>query len=187
MNVLVCGQRKYINFKKIYEVLNEIESHCRQSGEDLFIIEGEASGADNIAKEWTKKNLGEDYLLKFPANWKKYGRAAGAIRNKQMLNEGKPDLVLAFYNDKKESKGTVNMVHIANLNDVKVLEFKGNQKWICKKCYNETDRLQIAWGESGGEKVDILDYMCPHCLHTELIFQGNKKELQEYWDMEWST
>lgn len=32
----------------------------------------------------------------FPAHWDKYGKAAGPLRNQQMLDEGTPDLILAF-------------------------------------------------------------------------------------------
>lgn len=46
---------------------------------------------------------------KFPANWDAHGRAAGAIRNKQMLLEGKPDLVIAF----PGGRGTADMVRRA--------------------------------------------------------------------------
>ena len=42
----------------------------------------------------------------FKADWDKFGRAAGPIRNAQMLREGKPDLVVAF----PGGRGTANMV-----------------------------------------------------------------------------
>ena len=41
------------------------------------------------------------------------GGAAGAIRNGQMLTEGKPDLVVAFHGNISISKGTKNMVEQA--------------------------------------------------------------------------
>jgi hypothetical protein len=49
-------------------------------------------------------------VLPFPAQWKKFGRAAGPIRNRQMLVEGKPDLVIAFHDDLKNSDGSKNML-----------------------------------------------------------------------------
>jgi hypothetical protein len=52
-------------------------------------------------------------VLAFPAQWDTYGRAAGPIRNRQMLNEGRPDEVIAFHEHIDESKGTANMVKIA--------------------------------------------------------------------------
>lgn len=73
---------------------------------DFTIIEGEARGADTLAKQWAE----ERYLPveKYPANWDTHGKAAGPIRNKQMLTEGKPDLVIAFL--APNSRGTANMI-----------------------------------------------------------------------------
>jgi hypothetical protein len=46
-----------------------------------------------------------------PADWDKYGKRAGAMRNQQMLDEH-PDIeqALAFHPNLKESKGTKDMV-----------------------------------------------------------------------------
>lgn len=43
-------------------------------------------------------------LLRFPAKWNEHGKAAGPIRNQQMLTEGKPDVVFAFHDDIASSK-----------------------------------------------------------------------------------
>lgn len=51
---------------------------------------------------------------RYPANWQRYGRAAGPVRNQQMLDEGKPDLILAFHQDIVNSKGTADMIRRAN-------------------------------------------------------------------------
>ena len=59
--------------------------------------------------------------------------------------------------------------------------------WRCNKCGKETERLQIHWGMSGTEKVDVLDYFCPSCLFDELTFQGTEKEENDYWDTEWEA
>lgn len=80
------------------------------------IIAGEARGFDEMAKTYAavyKINY-EGY----PADWNKYGRRAGYVRNRQMLEEGKPDLVIAF----PGGKGTAMMVEIAKKAGVKVDE-----------------------------------------------------------------
>lgn len=48
----------------------------------------------------------------FPADWNKYGKAAGAIRNSQMLKEGRPDLVLVFLHNiaVQENRGSMRTV-----------------------------------------------------------------------------
>jgi hypothetical protein len=99
--VLVCGSRNWTNQKFIYEKLQEYARHT--------IIEGGAEGADLIAKDCAR--LLELYCEEYPADWHKYGRAAGCIRNQQMLVEGKPDLVMAFF--MPGSKGTTDMVRRA--------------------------------------------------------------------------
>lgn len=53
------------------------------------------------------------YVKEFPADWETHAKAAGPIRNRRMLEEGKPELVLAFKNgfDHTLSRGgTENMV-----------------------------------------------------------------------------
>lgn len=80
-----------------------------QMGEPT-IIHGAAKGADSIAGRLAEKN--KDFEVEaFPADWKQYGKAAGPIRNKQMLDSGL-DLVFAFHNDLSKSKGTKHMVEI---------------------------------------------------------------------------
>jgi predicted Rossmann-fold nucleotide-binding protein len=54
----------------------------------------------------------------FPANWPKHGKGAGFIRNQQMLNEGKPDLMIAF----PGGKGTADMIEKAIKAGIKVIE-----------------------------------------------------------------
>jgi len=72
------------------------------------IIEGEAEGADLLARD-----VAEELRFPvepYPAEWKRYGRAAGPIRNRQMLDEGQPDLVLAFHANIAASTGTADML-----------------------------------------------------------------------------
>jgi hypothetical protein len=65
-----------------------------------------------LAQGWSTAN--DVPVLAFAANWTKYGKRAGFLRNTQMLEEGKPDVVWAFVDkDLSESKGTKMMVDIA--------------------------------------------------------------------------
>jgi hypothetical protein len=67
-----------------------------------------------MAGEWADV-FGVPFRI-FPANWKKHGRAAGPMRNQQMLDEGKPDLVIAF----PGGSGTADMVRRAKAAGVPV-------------------------------------------------------------------
>lgn len=118
MRVLVCGSRDYANRKLMWSVLDAL----LVAHPDLTIIEGEARGADRMAREWAEAQLPPVKVLKFPANWNKYGRAAGPIRNRQMLVEGQPDMVLAFGG--RDGKGTNNMVQQARKAGLKPQEYE---------------------------------------------------------------
>lgn len=103
MRLLVCGSRTWDDLVAIRS-----ELIARQPS---LVIEGEARGADLLARQ-AAEELGIP-VLPFPADWQQYGRAAGPIRNRQMLDEGQPDEVLAFSPDLAKSKGTRNMVEQA--------------------------------------------------------------------------
>lgn len=103
--VLVCGDRDWKDYWLIFQALQEIEDQIE------YVIEGEARGADvmaRVAAVW----LGIPWLA-FPARWDEFDRAAGPIRNEQMLRIGRPTLVLAFHNNIRKSRGTKDMIHRA--------------------------------------------------------------------------
>lgn len=77
----------------------------------VVVIHGCARGVDTIASTIAAM-LGAE-LLPFAANWTRYGRAAGPIRNQQMIDEGLPNWVMAFHPDIDKSKGTADMVRRA--------------------------------------------------------------------------
>lgn len=110
MRVLVCGGRTYTDMRTVTKCLDGLVP------KPTLIIQGGAFGADACASEWAYKR---DVLERqFPADWKKHGRAAGPIRNQQMIEEGKPDLVVAF----EGGRGTADMVRRAKAAGVRVIE-----------------------------------------------------------------
>lgn len=98
--VLVCGGRTYSDYGKLCEVLD----HQDQLGRILLLIHGGAQGADTLAGMWAV-DRGVNVKV-YPANWGQYGRSAGPKRNQQMLEDGQPDLVVAF----PGGTGTADMV-----------------------------------------------------------------------------
>lgn len=74
-----------------------------------------AIGADKLSElAALLSTQGEELSIKrFPAAWKLHGPKAGPLRNQQMLDEGKPDLVLAFHTDPSLGRGTADMVRRA--------------------------------------------------------------------------
>lgn len=106
MKVLVCGDRNWTDKGKIKYVM----SYVAIIPDVELIIEGGARGADTLAKIVGKElNIP---VQEFPAKWSLYGRAAGPIRNIEMLKEN-PDLVLAFHSNISISKGTAHTVREA--------------------------------------------------------------------------
>lgn len=105
MRVLVCGGRDYTDRDELDDILDRLAS-VFAVGE---VIEGEAPGADTMAADWARAR--GISLAPYPAEWRTYGKAAGRKRNRRMLNEGRPDLVIAF--PTIASKGTWDMVTIA--------------------------------------------------------------------------
>lgn len=111
MKVLVCGDRNWVEYDKIRRRLELLPK------EDTIIIHGAARGADTIAGI-----VGYQLNFKvkqFTAQWLKYGKAAGAIRNKEMLDQ-KPDLVIAFHSNLDQSKGTKNCINEAKRRGIPV-------------------------------------------------------------------
>ena len=100
--VLICGDRNWIDHDLIHVWLEKLV----ECGYDT-VIEGQARGADLIAREEAE---GMDLtVLPFPADWKRYHRGAGLIRNRLMLNEG-PELVVAFHDYIEMSAGTKDCI-----------------------------------------------------------------------------
>jgi hypothetical protein len=69
---------------------------------DTVIVHGDAAGADRLAGQWVTNRMLK--VERYPADWAKHGRAAGPIRNEQMLEEGKPDLLVAVALARSESQ-----------------------------------------------------------------------------------
>lgn len=117
MRVLVCGDREWSDVTTIERELDAIRNELERP-EPMFIIHGACRGADQIAGEYARRN--GCYERAFPADWNTHGKKAGPIRNRQMLREGKPDLVLAFHNNIAASKGTKDMISAAQAAHVRV-------------------------------------------------------------------
>lgn len=113
--MLVSGSRDFTDRDAIYDYLNGVCFRVNVEWEDSFVvIQGGQTGADQFAQEWAAQDSDDDNNVScetFEADWTRYGRAAGPLRNTRMLLEGKPDLVLAFVNKPLgRSFGTLNMV-----------------------------------------------------------------------------
>lgn len=109
--VLVCGGRHYNDYRKLSAVLGE--AHAANPIE--YLVHGCSSGADTMAEAWAHEN--HVLVERYPALWEEHGRKAGPIRNQLMLDDGKPNLVIAF----PGGAGTADIVRRARLAAIPVV------------------------------------------------------------------
>lgn len=111
--ILVTGSRMWPRPEIILEALSEyIKNNPSATGYTL--IHGDAPGADSMAAwaaEELFKNKVDIEIEVHPANWSKYGHAAGPIRNKEMVDLG-ANVCLAF--QRGNSSGTANCIKLAD-------------------------------------------------------------------------
>jgi len=117
--ILVCGGREYTDRRVVYTILDEVcqRTGWARKGNPLTIIQGGAPGADYLAKEWAEADPTLCQCIEYQADWRRYGKAAGPIRNKKMLNDTQPDLVVAF----PGGAGTRNMIEQAKAKRVPII------------------------------------------------------------------
>ena len=114
MKVLICGDRQWADPDLILEQVRTLDPLVD------VIIHGACRGADTFGGQ-AGLALGIT-VRSFPAKWDEHGRAAGMIRNQQMLDQG-PDEVWAFHDALASSKGTKDMVARAQRAGVVVKHF----------------------------------------------------------------
>jgi hypothetical protein len=113
MRILVTGGRDWADVDTIRNALSI--ATLGLAWNKVTIVQGGARGADAIAASLANV-LGMN-VEEYPADWKQFGRAAGPIRNQQMVDT-RPDLVLAFLQE--GSKGTQNCIDIARRAGLKI-------------------------------------------------------------------
>jgi hypothetical protein len=116
MRVLVCGGRTFADQALLEATLDRLH-HIRVF---TTLIEGDAVGADRMAGAWADaRGIAHEV---FKADWEGQGSKAGPLRNLRMLEEGRPDLVIAF----PGRSGTAHMKRIAREAGVAVVEIEAD-------------------------------------------------------------
>ena len=99
MKVIIAGNRTFNNRQLLFDTMDNLDIEIDE------VVCGEARGADTLGKIWAKS---KDIPVKsFPAEWDKFGRMAGPIRNRDMGEYA--DYLVAFWDGK--SRGTKNMIN----------------------------------------------------------------------------
>lgn len=114
MKVIIAGLRGFNDYDLFKSELEKIIHN--NAIEISEIVSGGASGVDIMAEKYANE---KGIVLKvFNANWKKYGRSVGPVRNKEMAEYvGENGALIAFWDYK--SKGTGSMIKLAEKNNVK--------------------------------------------------------------------
>lgn len=102
--VAVVGSRDYYNKQESRAIINRVLDEIGLTHQEIEIVSGLARGADTLGEEFAY-----DFNIRFhpfPADWDKFGKAAGYIRNGEMAQVS--DYVIAFWDGK--SRGTKNMI-----------------------------------------------------------------------------
>lgn len=114
MRVIICGSRTFSDRTFAFEKLDKLLN----GNKNIEKISGGADGADRIGEEYARSH---GHVLKvFKANWGKYGKGAGPIRNMQMMQYALEDnpAIIAFWDGK--SSGTKNMISIGKASGAKL-------------------------------------------------------------------
>ena len=119
LRILVCGGRHFDDYVLLEKTINGViaESGC----EGIEIVSGHCVGADRLGEIYAEKHNAQVKI--FPAEWEKYGKRAGPMRNKQMVDyisgfENK--IVIAFVS--ANTKGTRNTITLAQKANIQVVE-----------------------------------------------------------------
>ncbi len=118
--VVVAGSRNFNDYELFSKVVGEfLKPICERY--ELIIVSGHCSGADIMGEQYAKENGLEVEV--YPAEWKKYGRSAGAKRNKQMVDVA--NFAIAF--PSPNGKGTQSMIKYAEQKGipVKIYQIEG--------------------------------------------------------------
>ena len=109
MKIIIAGSRNFTNYQMLKTICNQI---LQDQNNIIIVSGGHYKGADKLGEQYAiEKKI---KIIKFPADWMKYGKAAGPKRNKQMAIYA--DALIAFWDGK--SIGTKNMIQQAKHNQL---------------------------------------------------------------------
>ena len=111
MRLIIAGGRAYTDYPRLATVAKEILHGLKRK--DIEIISGTCRGADRTGELFAQSH--QLHLTQFPADWERFGRKAGYLRNKQMAEYAQQSngYLLAFWNGLSEHSGTLLMIKLA--------------------------------------------------------------------------
>jgi hypothetical protein len=125
--IIIAGSRDFHDYELLKIEANKFINQYKATLNDfddnsILIISGNARGADKLGEQY-----GQEYnyfCQVMPADWNKYGKRAGYLRNAQMAKEA--DALIAFWDG--QSRGTQHMIELAKKENlkIKIVKYNGN-------------------------------------------------------------
>lgn len=105
--LIVAGSREWEDVVRLELVIRaQVDEWIRHEGldrADLTIVHGDCpTGADRMADQWARRAMVR--VERFPADWDRFGRGAGPVRNKAMAKAG-ADAAIVFVLDGPDAQG----------------------------------------------------------------------------------
>ncbi len=109
MRTIIAGSRTFDDFDLLCSTISGLPWSISE------VVSGGAYGADALGEKWAREH--HVFLKRFPAQWEKYGKRAGYLRNVEMGEYG--EALLAFWDG--VSRGTKHMINIARKKGLQVM------------------------------------------------------------------
>lgn len=114
MRIIIAGSRNYTDTKDFFarmDIIIDLEEWILSISE---VVSGTARGTDSMGEMWADQF--DVPVKRFPADWAKYGRRAGHIRNAEMAKYA--DGLIAFWDG--VSPGTASMINLAKAEGLRI-------------------------------------------------------------------
>ena len=119
--VIIAGSRTFQDYELLKKECDDfLKSKCQTH--EIVIVSGAAQGADRLGEQYARER---GYAIdSHPADWKKYGKAAGPFRNAEMVNSA--DALIAFWDGK--SRGTEHIIRFSQTKgrETKIVRYESN-------------------------------------------------------------
>jgi len=114
MKTIIAGSRDIVDYDELVHCLEQLDFNITE------VVSGTARGVDRLGERWAEEN--NIPVKRFPANWNKYGKRAGFLRNEEMAEYA--EAVVILWDGK--SKGTKHMYNTAVKKKMPVALFQTN-------------------------------------------------------------
>lgn len=102
--LIVAGSRSVTNKELVFDVLSKVLFKRK----NVRIVSGTCRGPDCLGEGYSREIL-KQYPILMPADWDRYGRGAGYVRNSEMTKEASAAIV--FWDGR--SNGSKNMIELS--------------------------------------------------------------------------